>query len=655
MGNRNLRKKVAVFATAVLMTSIAFASDPYILDDFENTDKGTDVMNYNNGAWYLYDDNPRSWIKSTYDVDAKKFTDEKNMVPGGNSKFTKMNDTVITDADIKTKIIKNGDDTLEIKKIYPDVTATAGAGADNSRGLKLEFELGDTLPRYGHLSSQTYDGFVGFGTGLVPEGKFQKLDNTMEISFKGKVDISQNAKNDGATHLDVEFNIVTNQYVINLHGASYKVKCQFTEEWQTFTYKVDFGKDTDTEKDPLKFYQYNWWRLSSPPSDPLENVYFGWECEREKFVELVEADAKFEESEKLQWVIKNPATSSDNNGLFVEELTTIYIDDVTISNYTPTFDDEIQADKAWKNITDEKALIIYESGTDNTIGTGNGWYIYDDSQNDDGSEGHGNSKVTEQYITEDGENVGIAFELGNTFQKEIEGKRIQIYPFVGLAVGMYADANTETGNYDYTAGNFNGIQFTYKTNNGLDWVQVRMKDDQKLKADGASFNVKVPGTGGEWKTATIALKDFKLPWWDNKDPGAVLNTRAGKTIEFAYEGVPGTTGKIFVDDLTLVTNAEVNTPDIIPVISSKVAAKTTTFILNCSNNAINLRLPVGVTKAHVLLYTVRGQLVASQIIENGVTDGSISTESLAAGTYLLRAVSLEGSVSDYAKVISIAH
>ncbi len=103
MKNTSVHKGLMALATAVMMSSAAYGTD-YILDDFENTDYGSDVMNYSNGAWYLYDDNAPSWNKTTYDPVANKYNDAEPTYPWKKGSFLKIIDASMQPSDHMSRL-----------------------------------------------------------------------------------------------------------------------------------------------------------------------------------------------------------------------------------------------------------------------------------------------------------------------------------------------------------------------------------------------------------------------------------------------------------------------------------------------------------------------------------------------------------------------
>lgn len=319
---------------SLLLCALIFSatSANLILEDFE--DDSPAINNYG-GHWKLSDDNAPSWDKKTYDPSLDKYTDPDGMLPGGDSRFSVMAGKEITEEDITYKVITNNSgDTLSVEKVYPEIQTSQGKGVNGSACLEASFILGAKKPQWGHDSDEIYDGFLKISTTILPNGQPAKLSSDNYISFQAKVEIPAGAEALGAEHLDVEFNIQTNQRIIKLHDATYKVKCKITKDWQTFRYKLEYGHDTDSNKEPeKKFYQHNWWHEYI--SDPTEDVYWGWECAKEDFVSLIEAAPLWEEAEALIWVIKNHTDATKMpNGAFAEEEAKIFIDNVTIEGYS---------------------------------------------------------------------------------------------------------------------------------------------------------------------------------------------------------------------------------------------------------------------------------------------------------------------------------
>lgn len=643
MKKRNLKRKATAIIISTLVSFTVLMANTYIIDDFENRDFYPDKANTLRGKWELFDDNVPKWDMKTWDTASHIFTDEEGMLEGGNSCFTEINNTKITSDDISYKIIKNSNDTLSITKRYPDIVPTEGAGDDGDRALKLAFSLGRKHPQTAHDKASKKDGFVGFSTELAPENKFQPLSEDMEISFKAKVTIPEAAKSLGSEHLDVEFHLMTNQKVINLHDCTYRVQCKVNEDWQTFTYKLEFGKDSDSNKEPeIKFYQNNWW--SKTGIDPLTDVYWGWECDKEEFLSLIEVDPNWSQSTKLQWIIKSPIDTSQNNANFVDQNCVIYVDDITITNFMPLYDDELTAEDAWAESVDETALLLYDSGSTNTIGGGNQWYPIGRTIEGDGT-------TTEDVgIVFNNGTAGVSFVLGDTFHTVIDDEVIHHFPTAGLAMNLYSDAVNKVGDFDATECNYNGIRFKYKTSeNVTDWVQVRMRDNQVLKSESATFLVKIPATEGEWKIATVPFYYLRLPWWDTFDVGICLNQKNVRTLEFVYEGKPGQAGGLYLDDIYLVTNAEVNIPDI-PIITLSNKEVVTSIVINSTYSGIQISLPESVESASIELYDLRGQRISSQIVDKMT---NLDTNHLPAKIYILRAISLEGAPLDISRKISL--
>lgn len=535
------------------VTTDAVVSSNYILDDFENYDYGLDVLNYSRGSWYLFDDQAPSWDQSTYNKYSNKYTDSA-MLEGGNSHFTNFDA-----AYLEIHKASNGS-VLKMEQKYEEVTAKSGAGYDNSNGLELKFKFGDKQPHWGHDEDATYPGFIGFGTGLMPEGKFAALDGTMAITFRAK-----------ASHnIDMEMALLTNQPVIKRHGNFYKVKnIEVGTDWVEYTIPIKTGDA------PNDFNQYNWWDADTNVT--AADAFWGWEARNSsEFVQLIEEPAKFSKAEKIQWSFIN-----DDSTLVGTEIT-FWIDDIIITNYAPTFDDQLSTSN-WgyqqqNPDTDKKEL--YTSGNRNKLSADNIWYAYNDAKNrtditspatalDDGvvtdieavsncSMRWNNYIYPELLVNTTAAYPEVGYSLGQTFIRNIDAKDVRIFPF--MAIGM----ETRYNYYEYyNASSYNGVSFRYKTTGSNSArYQLRLHDTQALTAEGASFLINVPATGGAWKEITVSFDDIDLPWWDTEDRGKSFRKSYMSSIEFAIEGVPSDQGTIAVDDIYFVTNAQSSIPDL---------------------------------------------------------------------------------------------
>lgn len=539
--------------TKTTVTTDAIVTSNYVLDDFENFDYGLDVLNYSRGSWYLFDDQAPSWDQAKYSKSYNRYTDTA-MLAGGNSRFTNFDPAYL---EIHKSSTGN---VLKMEQKYEEVQAKEGAGYDNSKGLELKFVFGDKHPHWGHEEDATYNGYVGFGTGLMPEGKFAILDETMAITFRAKA----------SQAIDMEMALITNQPVIKRHGNHYKVKdIQVGTDWVEYTIPIKMGDG------PNDFNQHNWWDADEELIP--EYAFWGWEARNStEFVQLIEEAAKFSQSEKIQWSFIN-----DDPALVGKEIT-FWIDDITITNFAPTFDDQLSTSNwGYQALNpDSNKKEIYTYGQINRLSPDNMWYAYNDCKNrtdiTNPATARQNGEVTditaltncsmnwEGYInpllnvSTSADYPEVGYKLGKTFPRSIDGKVISVFPF--MAIGM----ETRYNYYEhYDASSYNGVSFRYKTSgSNSSRYQLRLHDRQLLTAEGASFLINVPATGGQWKEITISFDDIALPWWDSEDKGKSFQRNRMTSIEFAIEGVPNGQGSIAVDDIYFVTNAQSNIPDI---------------------------------------------------------------------------------------------
>ncbi|MGM0461223.1 MAG: T9SS type A sorting domain-containing protein, partial [Fibrobacterota bacterium] len=436
----------------------------------------------------------------------------------------------------------------------------------------------------------------------------------------------------------------------------YHQEIQITSEWQTMEFELKHASDSEAfegeagdwtlkEEFADHFVQNNWWNQWG--SDPADAVYWGWETETaEEFVEQIEADPLWAESIALQWAIPN---SKDGNNAFLrdtEEDITIYIDNVEITNYEPTFEDQLSEEDAWDETHGTEGDLIWDVGPTTEVGSeneyfGNAWYGY--SIDDE---------AQLETIDEADESFSLDFVLGPPDSTVIgSGDTVEVAPFAGVAADMYTDADSTL--YNATEAGFDGLRFTYSTE-GVEWLQVRLYDSNEFSQDGTVFHVAVPGTNGESKTATISFDDLTLPWWNTDDQDKSFRPDEIENLAFVYQGEEAETGTISLSNVKFMSDTEKRTKDITDIIADdKITAARDNFSVDLNDMSLNIAIPEGVSEGRALLYSVKGELVKSQELNTAQNMSTLSTENIANGTYILRVVSTEGTRANFVRAISI--
>ncbi|ERP31460.1 carbohydrate binding domain-containing protein [Chitinivibrio alkaliphilus] len=674
MRNRSMKNGLALLTGLCLVAGSAFASE-YVLDDFENRDGGSDVMNYNNGAWYLYDDGTPSWKASSWDDDAGYYNDENGMLEGGSSRFTHISGMEIGEVGYDTTYLPGGTHIHEISKNYPSVVAADGIGYDGGRGFSASFIIDEEVrPQYDHHDDLRYNNFVGIGTGLKPTGQYAILEEGMTISFYAKADLPDEAEL-FEEDLVVEFSVGTAQKLFDFRDWSYSVNIEVGPEWQRYDIVLEHEHDSvkyfdEDNHDPSRFRLDHAWAsrgdiwepeideegdiewVQRDGEDNPERHFFGFEApDAETFAEWAEAAPRWDRAERLQWSVEvrtgDAHTSSINSVVSGEEVT-LYIDNITISDYTPVFEDQLPEEDAWNTDFGTDGSLIWNMGPTNLIGeddegTFNAWYEY-------GSTG---SELTLDEVTDETDELHMNFVLGGTEETESsDGDLVLIQPYAGLAMNMFT-ARDESEWYNAEGHGYDGLRFTYSTSAEVEWLQVRIYDSNEFEQSGTSFYVAVPGTNGETKTATISFDDLTLPWWNSQDRDKSFRPNEIENIAFVYQGQEADEGSIEIHNVRFVEGTHRRTRDITDLVVSDTQRGETNFSLRVDRDAVNLAIPQNIESATAMIYSVNGQLIQTQDLVNSGSVASISTDNLSNGTYILRAVSKGGESANFVRAFTV--
>ncbi len=192
------------------------------------------------------------------------------------------------------------------------------------------------------------------------------------------------------------------------------------------------------------------------------------------------------------------------------------------------------------NIEYQQALLIddFEDG-DYVPLVGNGWYTYDDSND----EGASTVTVTEEddQVTATGE--GYESERSLAVSYALDQGDWQYDPYVGWGVNL-GDEETP-----YDASVFGGVTYMYKGNAHITMVQILDVTDWD------DYHVTVPAAE-QWTRATLPFTDFAQDGW-----GRLVAFNLENTVNLGWQvkGATGDEGEVLIDDVAFLESIDAET------------------------------------------------------------------------------------------------
>jgi len=279
------------------------------------------------------------------------------------------------------------------------------------------------------------------------------------------------------------------------------------------------------------------------------------------------------------------------------------------------------------------------------------WYAYDDNT-PDASGARGTSTIiwtAQDYNGDDimdvvgqgrdGSNAAfVEYVKGSAFGQS-ESNPAGIESFIGIGVNLYDDSlKTDFAN----AIPFSGIYFEYRTAAGINWIDVEMADDfdaigDAANLDGEVFFTRVPGTNGQWMSATVPFSAFVLPTWvttsgerripSNSNPNSTsLNFGKLAQVKFVHKGGMEQEYDFAINNLYFYGATEFGPPGSVKVVGK--AARTTGLRATYSRGVVgvNWNAASQVASGKISLVNTKGRVIASAPISK--TSGNRISASL---------------------------
>jgi len=587
---RFTKRIITGFAAASLMAGSAFAG---MLADFEN---GTN-QNLFGQYWYFFDDNKEA---SGITAEAGK-----------------------TGSSVVTSGTKDGDEVKFDEKSITSVGANVYGG---NNAAMLSFKMGrtmkmgyagtaGTLPTvcaaHNEAAGGCYDfqQFVGIGTNIAPDGATKApegFNSATAMSFwaRGSADIAVGVK--------VQMSHITDNgdyeklIEVGTSYAKYTVEFNSTDLAQpTWASVATFDKNNITKV----AWQIQATDANATGTNPVPALAEGWEG-------------------------------------------TLYLDDIEIVGYEYIAPDLcLTCVGAMGTGT---GFLLSDFAEDHSNRLGYWWYAYTDSETQCDSRNGEPSEITDgvdfggEYGEEllvdgngfDGSNGAyIGFKMGGSMM--INGNAVQ--PFVGLGTDLF-DADAGDNFYDATAAGATGIYIEYMTASDVKTIDVEVQDMIDAlnmgRPESAVHYIKLPGTDGAWKSATIPFNKLMthMEWDDVKDftqknPDlAKLNLSALSKIQFKYQG--GGQGYMGINSVWFV--GATNNVKLVGSKTTKATGLRATYsrgVVGVSWNAAS-----SVASGKVSLINTKGRVVASApIVKSGSkVTANLSKGKIPTGMYFVR-------------------
>ncbi len=150
----------------------------------------------------------------------------------------------------------------------------------------------------------------------------------------------------------------------------------------------------------------------------------------------------------------------------------------------------------------------------------------------------------------------------------------------------------------------------------------------------------VPGTEGEWKSATITWDKIKMPYWGVGPMGAeTFNINGMRYLEWIVEGNKGQSGSFALDNVYLIglDSLYLMEKEGVPMSTRAHAAasKATGSTLTRTAGKATLIIASGLQPRTVSLLDMRGRVVSNQAVPHTARTVSMNLRTMPAGAYLL--------------------
>jgi len=212
---------------------------------------------------------------------------------------------------------------------------------------------------------------------------------------------------------------------------------------------------------------------------------------------------------------------------------------------------------------------------------------------------------------------------------------------------LFKVTDGDTSLYDAGSVANAGVYFLYKTDFGpTGYVGFEAHDNYAfVNPDGGEvYGVRLPGTGGEWKSAIVPFSRMKLPSWAPKDRTGKWEAFDKSTIaKLQFKVNAPASGEIAVDNVYVIGAEGWSKPNETPPQSVKFigkAAKSLGLRATYSRGVVgvNLSTAASVVNGKVALVNTKGRVVASApIAANGTkVTAKLGAGNIPTGMYFVR-------------------
>ena len=487
------------------------------------------------------------------------------------------------------------------------------AGGTPGYGAEIDFTLGSTNP--GNATA-TWGSMVGAGCMLAPDGEYFDLTGAQKIEFYAKV---ERPKGTATASVDMRVEVCTAEFSPpDGDFGYYHIIIPITGTWTKYTIPLD-----TTDVGFGKLVQWDW-SVTNKGKIPFN----------------------IKKVSKIQWCISedgNVTSWKDASGA-------LFLDDISISPFTPHFFDEIEANKLTApgatGLLPTNMLSNFDINMKNSLGYYG--YCYTDA---DANPTVANASVitagalfndsTQKYILSPSDGgvggtscASIGFQLGKAF---IQGANT-VQPFVGIGTNLVAEiGGAPAGVCDITSAT--AVYFDYKLQcAGVQFLSFELRTDQSFGNEGAVYYVKLPNTNGDWKGATVDLSaaaaELVLPKWADVTPAPLDKTKALK-LQWKAQGTANSEGTLAIDNIYIPGY----TMNVIHF-GNKPTLRSAFTVKQLSNLAqVSFALPRSVSNARVELVSMQGKVLASESVKrngNSAYQVAFPTGRLANGSYFVK-------------------
>jgi len=373
------------------------------------------------------------------------------------------------------------------------------------------------------------------------------------------------------------------------------------------------------------------------------------------------------EATKIAWQVATGGMMPLNSSLTAGE---VWVDKVEIVGFDYTAPDICKScvgaptvaapSGAWKLSDLEPGSTDFAELAQNAIGQY--WYYYNDVQIGGTSDATGGIKEDEYSptgysldIADNGKGYNstngawISYQLGNAVEKD--GNTVAA--FVGLGTEVFhCPGDPDAAKVLYNAGSDAGagVYFLYRTNfDDKGYLSFEAHDEYAYNnPDGGEvYGVRLPGTKGDWKSATIKFSDMKLPSWAPKDrTGTKEPFDKSKIAKFQFKVDGVQSGDFAIDNLyikgTESPKGNCKPSEVPPAgvkyYGKKAAAAGLRATYSRGMIGVNWNSAANIANGKVALVNTKGRVVASAPVSavGSKITAKLGTGNIPTGMYFVR-------------------